>query len=95
MIGRKTKQGVFIESNLDCANCGSKEWVCSYTGECDNLEPMTNEDWLRQASSEELAEWIVDEIKNMAYSFLLKEFSNKDCKVLHGYYCEWLKEKRK
>ena len=54
---------------------------------------MTNEEWIKSASTEELAEWIVDEIKNMASSFLGEEISQKDCRVLNGYYREWLKEK--
>ena len=44
---------------LDCLNCGERERVCTYNGECENLEPMTNEEWLNWLDTERKAKILV------------------------------------
>ena len=52
----------------DCENCKhyvritdgrtAKDRICIFDGECEHL-PMTNEEWLKSLSTEELAECII------------------------------------
>ena len=55
IVGRKLKRNIFIDTDLDCQNCGSWQRVCTWNGECDNLEPMTNEEYLKSLDTEQLA----------------------------------------
>ena len=57
-VCRTVKKGVFIDTNIDCQNCDSVKRICTWDGECENLEPMTNEEWFASLSTEEKAEWI-------------------------------------
>lgn len=46
-----------VKDNL-CETCGT---ICPFDDEhleCDNYTPLTNEGWLRKATTEQLAEWI-------------------------------------
>ena len=71
-VGRKLKRNIFIDTDIDCQNCGSWQRVCTWNGECDNLEPMTNEEWLRSLNTEELAEYLADKF-NEVVDFVLHE----------------------
>ena len=55
IVGRKLKRNIFIDTDIDCQNCGSWQRVCTWNGECDNLKPMTNEEWFCSLPTEEKA----------------------------------------
>lgn len=57
-VGRKLKRNVFIDTDIDCQNCGCWQRVCTWNGECDNLEPMTNEEYLKSCTTEQLVQVI-------------------------------------
>jgi len=79
-VGRKLKRNVFIDTDIDCQNCGCWQRVCTWIGECDNLEPMTNFQRIT-ANEETLAEFI-------AFTILGK--CPNDEKI--QYWLEWLKQ---
>lgn len=50
-----------VKDNL-CETCGT---ICPFDDEhleCDNYTPLTNEGWLRTATTEQLAEWLNNKI---------------------------------
>ena len=57
--------------------------------ECKYYQPMTNEEWLRQANTEQLAEWIATQCSNavMENTYDVSKLRKK------RYWEEWLKEK--
>ena len=59
-VGRKLKRNIFIDTDIDCQNCGSWQRVCTWNGECDNLEPMTNEEWLKSLDTEGLVDYLYE-----------------------------------
>lgn len=54
-VGRKLKRNIFIDTDIDCQNCGCWQRVCKWNGECDNLEPLTNEEWFCGLDTEDKA----------------------------------------
>lgn len=91
-VGRKLKRNVFIDTDIDCQNCGCWQRVCTWNGECDNLEPMTNEEWLRSCTTEQLAEellaWWFDGANTYSQFGLFKwEIDEAKEKIM-----EWLKQ---
>ena len=86
-VGRKLKRNVFIDTDIDCQNCGCWQRVCTWNGECDNLEPMTNEEWFCGLSTEEKAKWIAEEKMCRGY-FIFPSMEEAIQDAL-----EWLKEK--
>lgn len=57
-VCRTVKKGVFIDTNIDCQNCDSVKRICTWDGECENLEPMTNEEWFCSLPTEEKAKFL-------------------------------------
>ena len=86
-VGRKLKRNIFIDTDIDCQNCGCWQRVCTWNGECDNLEPMTNEEWFCGLSTEEKAKWIAEEKMCRGY-FIFPSMEEAIQDAL-----EWLKEK--
>ena len=83
IVGRKLKRNIFIDTDLDCQNCGSWQRVCTWNGECDNLEPLTNEEWFAGLSTKEKAKWMF-ELTYKCYwcgreYAKTKKFNEKEC----------------
>ena len=75
--------------------CDYKCEYCNGTGEVE----MTNEQWLKQCTTEQLAEWIADK-SNEIISWIICEVIENECDVDEDDYwqkksdvVEWLKEK--
>ena len=83
---------------MKCPKCGGTGWDIVHGFDCVSCDgkgeiTMTNEEYIRQCSTEELAEWIV----KIAFG---KEFKTHISKIgyanMHSYkteVLEWLKEK--
>ena len=55
-FGRRLKKGVRVSIDTDCQNCDSLERVCVWDGECDNLEPLTEKEYLQTCNTEQLTD---------------------------------------
>ena len=73
----------------DCVDYGWS-WCKKFTPKPKPIEEQTNEEWLRSATTEELAEWIYR--KTHSY---WGEYLDEDDKIAIEHYKWWLKEKRK
>ena len=94
-VGRKLKRNIFIDTDIDCQNCGCWQRVCTWQGECENLEPMTNEEYLHSLNTEQLAEellaWWTDGANTYSHFGLFQhEIDGAKEKIV-----KWLKEKHK
>lgn len=75
---------------LDCLNCGERERVCTYSGECENLEPMTHQEFIQNCNTEELEHELTMLImKDRCFADKKFAYVNIRFKV----HC-WLKEKK-
>lgn len=78
-------QGVYWR----CPNCGGKGVV----------EPMTNEEWLKQCTTEQLAEFLADKCNEVVETVLsdascdIGDIDNDDYWYRQADFVEWLKEK--
>ena len=77
-----------------CKTCGT---ICPFDDEheeCEHYKPMTNEDWLRSCTTEQLAEFIAD----VCYGLLDDVWGNDgdtSCdyrETEKNYWLEWLKD---
>ena len=72
-----------------CKTCGT---ICPFDDEheeCDNYKPMTNEDWLRSCTTEQLAEFLFI----IGEDNWLTDISNRDNIMPHEKdVVEWLKQ---
>ena len=77
-----------VKDNL-CETCGT---ICPFDDEhleCDNYTPLTNEGWLRTATTEQLAEWIASVVQK---AISIKK--NNGIVMLESaiWWVEWLKQ---
>ena len=77
-------------SELDCLNCGERERVCTYNGECENLEPMTHQEFIQNCNTEELEHELTMLIMKDRF-FADKEFAYVN--IRFKVHC-WLKEQK-
>lgn len=86
-----------VKDNL-CETCGT---ICPFDDEhleCDNYTPLTNEGWLRTATTEQLAEFLADELNDVVERVLEGVWSNDGDTDRDEYYqrqtdvLEWLKQ---
>ena len=94
MAGRTYKKDY---CELDCLNCGERERVCTYSGECENLEPLTHQEYIQTCSTEELAE-VISDIARSCYECGKNPMENF-CYFGHCLLADmgaevWLKEKK-
>ena len=82
-----------------CNECWGKGWIkkqgvqfdcrkCKGTGVIEN-EPQTNEEWLRQATTEQLAEWIKG---HMNCNFCPMKLTCEDMRDCMEHIKAWLKQ---
>lgn len=77
-----------VKDNL-CETCGT---ICPFDDEhleCDNYTPLTNEGWLRTATTEQLAEWIAKIVDCDCCPVKRKFCDDNPCKIR---FVEWLKQ---
>lgn len=74
--------------NQPCTNCYGKGFV----------EPLTNEEWLRSASTEQLAEFLADKCNEVVETVLsdascdIGDIDNDDYWYRRADFVEWLKQ---
>ncbi len=86
---RTIKKGIYADTDINCQNCDSLKRVCTWNGECENLEPITNEEWIKSLDTEQLADKLTD------FSFWLVPTlpSEERHEYIRKKMMEWLKEK--
>ena len=80
----------------DCCNSGAAQYMCKCKKPCDNIVPITNADYIRSLSDEELAASIfipcphdTDGYGECKYGWHKREQSCEECRL------EWLQQPAK
>lgn len=74
-----------------CDNCSPRKWCTAEKNrtECRFYQPLTNEEWLQTATTEQLAEWIA----HQTMIALLENQNNHSLRMTYpAYWVEWLKQ---
>ena len=80
-----------VKDNL-CETCGT---ICPFDDEhleCDHYTPLTNEGWLRKATTEQLAEALLNIMANNEFTLYLLHTEKKSVQEMKDAVVEWLKQ---
>ena len=80
-------------------NDANRMTTCEFCGGTGVVEPLTNEEWLKQCTTEQLAEFLADKCNEVVETVLsdascdIGDIDNDDYWYRQADFVEWLKEK--
>ena len=80
-------------------NDANRMTTCEFCGGKGVVEPLTNEEWLKQCTTEQLAEFLADKCNEVVETVLsdascdIGDIDNDDYWYRQADFVEWLKEK--
>ena len=80
-------------------NDANRMTTCEFCGGKGIIEPLTNEEWLKQCTTEQLAEFLADKCNEVVETVLsdascdIGDIDNDDYWYRQADFVEWLKEK--